>query len=346
MMTHEYFMHHCLKLASFGAGYVAPNPLVGSVLVFKNKIIGEGWHKKYGESHAEINCINSVKPENRELISESVLYISLEPCNHFGKTPPCTELIIRSGIKKVVIGCRDPFIEVNGKGIEKLRSSGIEVIESVLEIECKELNKRFFTFHIKHRPYIILKWAQSADKRIAGNGEYRLLISNQKTNRLVHKWRSEEASILIGTNTAMLDDPELTTRFWPGMSPVRLVLDMNLRLPARLKIFSTAQKTIIFNKIKQEEKDNLIFYKLLENKDLVSQIINALFKFKLLSVIVEGGSRLIQSFIEANLWDEVRIITNKEIVINNGLEAPVLPLSKIINEKQILNDKIVFYQKN
>jgi diaminohydroxyphosphoribosylaminopyrimidine deaminase / 5-amino-6-(5-phosphoribosylamino)uracil reductase len=295
-------MQRCLELAKKGAGYVAPNPMVGAVLVHEDKIIGEGWHQQYGEAHAEVNCIASVKEEDRSLIAQSTMYVSLEPCAHFGKTPPCVDLIVQHKVPKVIIGCRDPFEEVNGKGIEKLRAAGVEVIAGVLENECKELNKRFFTYHTKQRPYIILKWAQTADGKIASLNpsegrtsdsdkteiDYssqiihqnkttsviaeagspplegreaaveRLLISNEYSNRLVHKWRSEEAAILVGTNTALLDDPELTTRLWPGPSPVRLVLDRDLKLPSSLKIFNQEVKTIIFNCIKQKREPLVI----------------------------------------------------------------------------------------
>ncbi|MGC4038923.1 MAG: bifunctional diaminohydroxyphosphoribosylaminopyrimidine deaminase/5-amino-6-(5-phosphoribosylamino)uracil reductase RibD [Chitinophagaceae bacterium] len=259
LQRHEKYMQRCLQLAALGAGFVAPNPMVGAVLVYNNRIIGEGWHQKYGEAHAEVNCINSVIQEDKQFISSSVLYVSLEPCAHHGKTPPCADLIIRDKIPKVVIGCRDPFKEVDGKGIEKLKQAGVEVVLNVLEKECTELNKRFFTFYTKHRPYIILKWAQTNDLRISSGNDERLLISNEFSNRLVHKWRSEEAAILVGTNTAMSDDPELTTRLWSGPSPVRLVIDMELKLPLSLKIFNNSSRTIVFNKIKHEDSGNISY---------------------------------------------------------------------------------------
>jgi diaminohydroxyphosphoribosylaminopyrimidine deaminase/5-amino-6-(5-phosphoribosylamino)uracil reductase len=350
-------MHRCLELASLGAGYVAPNPLVGAVLVHHENIIGEGYHKKFGEAHAEVNCINSVKPGDENLISQSVLYVSLEPCSHFGKTPPCTGLIIKNKIPKVVIACQDPFNEVNGKGIEQLSAAGVEVETGVLEKESKDLNKRFFTFHKYLRPYIILKWAQSSDKKIAplnpqpaGGGTFentkssRLFISNENTNRLVHKWRSKETAILVGTNTALLDDPELTTRLWPGPSPTRLVVDLNLRLPNHLKVFNKKQRTIIFNYRKDGSIENLEYYRLNQDESVVKQIIHALYKLKIQSVLVEGGSRLLQSFIDEGLWDEARIITNKELVIKDGLSAPSFPQLTPGKEMSILNDKIYFYQ--
>lgn len=338
-------MHRCLQLAGSGAGYVAPNPMVGAVLVYKDKIIGEGYHQQFGGPHAEVNCINSVKEQDRSLFSRSTLYVSLEPCAHFGKTPPCTDLIIANRIAEVVIGCRDPFTEVNGKGIEKLKAAGINVVYGILEKECHQINKRFFTFHTQHRSYIILKWAETADRKIAASGTERLLISNEQTNRLVHKWRSEEASILVGTSTALFDDPELTTRYWDGPSPVRLVVDMDLSLPSSLKIFNEKQRTIIFNTVKHGEEGNLIYYQLTEDVSLIHQIVNALYQLKIQSVLVEGGARLLQSFIDEKLYDEIRVIRNEKLIINNGLEAPEMELKTVDEEMKILDDSIKIYHK-
>ena len=338
-------MHRCLELAEKGSGYVAPNPLVGAVLVHDGKMIGEGYHQQYGQAHAEVNCINSVGNGNRHKIAESVLYVSLEPCAHFGKTPPCTDLIIAHQIPEVVIGCRDPFKEVDGKGIEKLKAAGINVVYGILERECQQINKRFFTYHIQHRPYIILKWAETADRKIAANGNERLHISNAQTNRLVHKWRSEEGSILIGTNTALLDDPELTTRNWHGPSPARLVVDMELKLPHSLNIFNDNQKTIVFNTIKHEENGNLNYYQVTKDVNLVHQIVNALYQMKIQSVIVEGGAKLLQSFIDEGVWDEARVIKNEKLIINNGLAAPELPVQASNQELKILTDSINTYFK-
>src|SRR6266540_3635821 len=335
MTSPEIYMHRCLELANLGAGNVAPNPMVGAILVYEDRIIGEGYHEKYGKAHAEPNCIASVKEEDKHLISQATMYVSLEPCAHFGKTPPCVDLIIRNKIPKLVVGCHDPFKEVSGRGIEKLQTVGIDVELGVLENECRELNKRFFIFHIQHRPYIILKWAETANGKMAflnppEGGTYddsankRLLISNEFTNRLVHKWRSEEAAILVGTNTAFMDDPELTTRLWKGNNPTRLVVDMDLKLPASLKIFNGESMTIVFNKIKHEENDKILYYRVTEDVNLVHQITNALYQLKILSVIVEGGARLLQSFIDEGMWDEARVINNEELIINNGLPAPHL----------------------
>lgn len=337
-------MERCIELARHGAGSVAPNPMVGAVLVYNNRIIGEGWHQQYGQPHAEVNCIASVKEADKKLIAESVMYVSLEPCAHFGKTPPCTDLIIRSQIPHVVIGCRDPFKEVDGRGIERLKAAGIKVELGILEEECKELNKRFFTFHQQQRPYIILKWAQTADGFMGTGKKERLFISNEYSNRLVHKWRSEEAAILVGTNTALADDPELTTRLWPGKSPVRLVADMNLRLPATLKLFDGSIKTIVFNAVKQEEKENLLFYRLEKNKKFVPQLSDALYKLNIQSLLVEGGATLLQSFIDEGTWDEARIIENGELSIGNGSAAPVLPGAVKVEEMNLLSDKISIFK--
>lgn len=324
MNQHEIYMHRCLQLALLGRHGAAPNPLVGSVLVHENRVIGEGWHHRYGEAHAEVNCLSSVAPQDRHLIEQSTLYVSLEPCAHFGKTPPCAHLILEHHIPRVVAGCRDPFAQVNGRGIEILQNAGVEVTAGVLEQECRELNKRFFCFHTDHRPYVVLKWAQTADGKIANEDYSRVLISNAQSNRLVHKWRSGEMAILVGTNTALFDDPELTTRLWPGANPVRLVVDMDLRLPSSLKLFNGEVKTIVFNLHRHGEKENLHWYQVTEDVSLVHQVLNALYQLKLQSVMVEGGACLLQSFIDENLWDEARIITNGQLVLGTGLPAPVL----------------------
>ena len=334
-------MDRCLQLANLGAGDVVPNPMVGAVLVHNEKIIGEGYHKKFGEGHAEVNCINSVQEENKNLISKSTLYVSLEPCSHFGKTPPCTDLIIKNKIPNVVIGCKDVYEDVNGKGIKKLEDAGVEVITGVLEKECIELNKRFFTFHQQKRPYIILKWAESADGKVGNNNE-RVYISNEYSNRLVHKWRSEESAIMIGTNTALQDNPSLSTRTWPGNNPVRLIIDMNLRLPAHLKIFNKETRTIIFNKLKHEDDGNLLFYKIEEGD--ISQILHALHRMEIQSVLVEGGAKLLHSFIAAGLWDEARVIQNAELIISNGISSPELNNAILKKQENYFSDTISYFQ--
>ena len=335
-------MHRCIELARIAAGNVAPNPMVGAVLVYNEKIIGEGLHKKFGEAHAEVNCLKSVQEKDKQLIDKSTLYVSLEPCSHFGKTPPCADLIIVNKIPKVVIGCKDVFTKVNGRGIEKLQNAGVEVITGVLEEECTELNKRFFAFHQKQRPYIILKWAESNNGKIAEENK-RTFISNQYSNRLVHKWRSEEAGILIGTNTAQLDNPSLTTRLWSGKNPARLVIDLNLQLPPHLNIFNKEIKTIIFNKLKHEEQGNLIFYKV-EGADVLRETLTSLHQMQIQSVLIEGGAKLLQSFVDAGLWDEARVIKNEELIINNGLNAPHLKNALLKKQEKYFSDTISYFE--
>jgi diaminohydroxyphosphoribosylaminopyrimidine deaminase / 5-amino-6-(5-phosphoribosylamino)uracil reductase len=334
MTDHEIFMQRCLQLAKLGQAWVAPNPMVGAVLVHEGRIIGEGWHAKYGEAHAEVNCIASVKEVDLGLIESSTLYVSLEPCAHYGKTPPCTNLIIEKKIPRVVVGCRDPFGLVDGKGIDRLQSAGIEVVLGVLEEECRELNKRFFCFFQNFRPYITLKWAQSSDAQIAG-GKARIKISNPESDRLVHKWRSEEMSVFVGTNTAFFDDPALTTRLWPGRDPLRLVLDMGLRLPLSLKLFDGHHKTIVFNKLKDEEHLNLRYHRIDPLQSLPAQVIKALREMNVQSVLIEGGSQLLQTFIDEGKWDEARVITNQQLRIGKGIAAPLLKSFQLI--ETILN---------
>ena len=358
-------MHRCLELASLGAGHTAPNPMVGSVLVYEDRqtgeerIIGEGYHEQYGQRHAEANCVASVKEEDLPLIAQSTLYVSLEPCAHYGKQPPCADLIIDRRIPRVVVGCRDPFPQVNGKGIDKLLAAGVEVRIGVLEKECIDFNRRFLTFNTLNRPYIVLKWAQSADGKIAGaagggeaeNGDAgsagagRTLISNEYTNRLVHKWRSEEAAILVGTRTALADDPALTARLWHGPDPIRLVIDKDLRLPDSLQLFDRKVRTIVFNYLRHEETDNLLYYQLATDTSLVHQVVIALTALNIQSVLVEGGAKLLQSFIDEGYWDEARVITNNDLEIPGGLAAPVLRDGKLSGRETLGSDSIRHYKR-
>ncbi|MDP4284688.1 MAG: bifunctional diaminohydroxyphosphoribosylaminopyrimidine deaminase/5-amino-6-(5-phosphoribosylamino)uracil reductase RibD [Bacteroidota bacterium] len=340
----EKYMSRCIELAKLAAGQVAPNPMVGAVLVYEDKIIGEGYHKKYGEPHAEVNCINSVADENKALIEKSSLYVSLEPCSHYGKTPPCVDLIIKNNIKKVVIGCKDIYKEVAGKGLAKLQNAGTGVVLGVLENECKELNKRFFTFHQKIRPYIILKWAQSANGKTGSLDRKRILISNEYSNRIVHQWRSEEAAILVGTNTALKDNPALTTRLWEGNNPVRIVIDTENKLPSNLEIFNRDAQTIIFNFHKNSIENNIRHIKL-ETSDFVEQLLNSLFENNIQSVLIEGGTKTLQSFIDSGLWDEARIIINQELIIENGLASPGLTNATLKKQERYFSDLISYYRK-
>lgn len=342
MNRDENFMRRCLQLAALGKGEVAPNPLVGSVLVNNGKIIGEGYHERFGQAHAEVNCINRVKESDKHLIAQSTLYVSLEPCAHFGKTPPCTALIIKHKIPEVVIGMKDPFSAVNGKGIQQLKAAGIKVKFGVLEEECKKINKRFICFNENKRPYLILKWAQSVDAKIGGNDKNRLIISNAFTKRLVHKWRSEEAAILVGTNTALMDDPLLDNRYWFGKPPLKMVVDNSLRLPATLKFFNSPQPVIIFNSIKNHQEGNLQFVKV-DFNNLAASISAYCYAHKIQSVLVEGGAKLLQSFIDKNFWNEAMIITNKDLYVENGLNAPELKNAYLQSSEEILNDRINYF---
>lgn len=336
-------MQRCIELALRAAGFVAPNPMVGAVLVHEDKIIGEGYHRQYGQAHAEVNCIRSVAAGDQHKIAASTLYVSLEPCAHFGKTPPCADLIISQKIPSVVIGCRDPFPAVNGKGIEKLLTAGITVTEPVMENECRALNRRFFTFHEKRRPYIILKWAQTANGRIAGGSEERLHISGEFSNRLVHRWRSEEAAIMVGTQTALLDNPQLNNRLWSGATPVRIVLDRALKLPTDLHLFDGKARSIVLNEQRQETKGLLHYHRLNGDGSMAAQIANALYELNIQSVLVEGGAQLLQSFIDEGLFDEVRIIRNQRLTVAGGLDAPDLPALQLQQEETLGDDLIQIF---
>ena len=346
ILEHTHYMMRCIEQAKKGAGFVAPNPMVGAALVHDDRIIGEGYHQQYGQAHAEVNCIQSVKEEDKHLIQKSTLYVSLEPCAHTGKTPPCTDLIIEHNIPKVVIGCTDIFAAVNGKGIEKLKNAGIEIIEGILEKEAMDLNKRFFTFHQQKQPYIILKWAQSRNHKIAHADYSRVQITNDYTNRLVHRWRSDEAGIIVGTNTALQDNPSLNVRHWTGKDPIRLVVDMNLRLPNNLKIFNREQETVIFNATKQERKENILFYKIEKTESFVKEILKACYEMNIQSILIEGGNKLAESFINAGAWNEARVIENTSMIINNGLRAPVLTNHHLMGNETISTDLISYYQNN
>lgn len=346
MNVSETYMNRCLELARQGLGHVAPNPMVGCVIVNDEKIIGEGFHEQFGQAHAEVNAINSVK--NRELLKTATLYVNLEPCSHFGKTPPCADLIIEMGIPKVIIGCIDTHSEVSGKGIEKLKQAGIEVIVGVLEKESNFLNKRFFTFHEKNRPYIILKWAQTADgfidaKRNEENTSKPIQISNSDSKKLLHLWRSQEQAIIIGTNTALLDNPQLTVREVKGRNPLRITIDKWLRIPKQFNLFDKSTPTLIFTSVQEPSQNNLEFVQIDFEKPIIPQVLDELFKRNIQSIIVEGGELLLNSFIDSNLWDSARVfISDKKF--GKGINAPVLKQSPVVKEN-ISGDKLLFYVK-
>ncbi len=320
-------MRRCLQLAANGRKNAQPNPMVGAVIVCDGRIIGEGYHVRCGEGHAEVNAIASVKEEDMHLLCKSTIYVSLEPCAHYGKTPPCADLIIQKKLHRAVVGCVDPFAKVYGRGIQKLRDAGIEVTVGVLESECMELNKRFMTFHSKHRPFVTLKWAQSADGFIdTCSDKPRAIISNGYTRMLGHKRRAEHQAIIVGRRTALLDNPSLTTRDWYGNNPVRIVVDRLGKLPSSLHVFDGTVPTLVFSssdikpQIKHENIETLpIDFKC----DIIPQILEELYKRGVQTLLVEGGRELLQSFIDDNLWDEAYIETGNKMLYD-GVKAPVI----------------------
>ena len=340
-MTHEFYIKRCIELAKKATGKTYPNPLVGSVIVHNGKIIGEGFHQKAGENHAEINAINSV--ENPELLPESTIYVSLEPCAHFGKTPPCSLKIKEIGFKKVVIGAMDSHDKVNGKGKKILMDAGIETISGILEDECRELNKRFFTYHEKKRPYIILKWAESNDGFIDKDFKP-TKISNELASQFVHQIRSEEHAILVGTQTALNDNPSLTTRLIEGRNPVRILIDFELKVPKDFKIYNNEAPTLVFNQEKDSEEENVKFIKI-SKKNFLEELMQKLYENQIQSVLIEGGSKTLQTFIDANLWDETIIIKNENFTLKNGTKAPKFK-GKLIEEKEFRDNKILFFKNN
>ena len=342
MRSHELYMNRCIELAKQALGSVAPNPMVGAVIVCRDKIIGEGFHYRFGGDHAEVNAIQSVR--DKTLLKDSVLFVNLEPCSHKGKTPPCAELIVKNKIPKVIIGTPDPNPLVSGKGIRHLRANGVEVKTGINEDLCIELNKRFFTYHLLMRPYVILKWAQTKDGfidiiRKPGQPVAPNWISNELSRALVHKWRSEEQAIMIGTNTVKLDDPMLNTREWSGKNPVRIILDRHLSLGDEPKIFKSKIDTLIINEKKSYQAENFEYIQLKFTEHLIPEIMRELLKRNIQSVIVEGGKMLIESIINQNMWDEARIfVGNKEF--HRGIAAPKLKGIKKI-QTTLENDQLM-----
>jgi diaminohydroxyphosphoribosylaminopyrimidine deaminase / 5-amino-6-(5-phosphoribosylamino)uracil reductase len=334
--NHQVYMYRALKLAKLGAANVAPNPMVGSVIVHENEIIGEGFHQKYGEAHAEVNAINSVIDKSK--LSLSTVYVSLEPCCHHGKTPPCADLLIENKVKKVVICNQDPNPMVAGKGIEKLRNSGIEVEIGILAKEGHAVNKRFFTFIEKKRPYIILKWAQTADGFIAGEGGKQIQISNEFSKKLVHKMRAENAAIMVATNTAINDNPNLTTRNWAGQNPVRILIDKQLRFKNSMNVFNDESQTLIYNLHGNGKVANAQYVQLPENDDFLANLILDLYAKNIQSVLVEGGTKLIESFIKLGLWDEALVIVSDN-KIGDGVLGPKIDFSKA-EKSELLADTL------
>lgn len=339
-MQDEFYIKRCIELAKKATGDTYPNPLVGSVIVHDGKIIGEGYHHKAGENHAEINAINSV--EDKSLISESTIYVSLEPCAHFGKTPPCALKIVELGFKKVVIGAMDSHDKVNGKGKKIIQDAGIEVISGVLEKECIDLNKRFFTYHQKKRPFIVLKWAQSENGFI--DKDFKPTpISNSLTKQFVHELRNNEHAILIGTMTALRDNPSLTTREITGRNPIRILIDIDLKVPTDYRIYNSEAETLVFNSVKNSDEGNIKFIKT-EREGFIEKLIKKLYELQIQSVIVEGGNLVLQQFIDANLWDETIVIKNENLQIENGTKAPRFQHEPF--EVKQFRDNVMEFHKN
>ena len=343
MNKHEKYIRRCIELAQNGFGTTYPNPMVGSVIVYEDTIIGEGWHKKAGEPHAEVNAVRSVK--DKSLLKKATIYVSLEPCSHFGKTPPCCDLIIANEIPNVVVGTVDPNEKVAGNGIKKLIAAGVNVTVGVLENECNELNKRFFTFHNKMRPYIILKWAESLDGFLAPEKNINqdrkpVWITNKYSRQLVHKWRSEEQAILVGTQTVIDDNPKLNTRDWAGNNPVRVVLDQNNRISKDSFVFDDSVRTIVITKSEIDASaENTIFLVIDFTQNIIPQIIEVLHQNQIQSIIIEGGLQTLQSFIDQNIWDEARIFIGQN-TFGSGTKAPMLQ-KKNATKIFIQNDELI-----
>jgi diaminohydroxyphosphoribosylaminopyrimidine deaminase/5-amino-6-(5-phosphoribosylamino)uracil reductase len=345
MAIHDIYMQRCLELAALGAGNVSPNPMVGAVIVHGEKIIGEGYHQKYGEAHAEVNAVNMViakHANHADLLKQSTIYVSLEPCAHYGKTPPCADLIIKHQIPKVMVGCRDPFPQVDGKGIEKLQAAGIEVTLGMLEKECQWLNRRFFTRVQKQRPYIILKWAQTADGFFAPADGSQHWITGPESRKLVHQWRTEEDAILVGKNTVLADNPQLNIRYAEGKPPKRVVIDRRLELDKQLNVFDQSVETLIFNEVKTDI-DGKNKYIALEDFDrfVPQYILFQLYLQDIQSVIIEGGAYTLNTFIDAGLWDEARIFTGTA-VLGGGIKAPAL-MGNFIGDNEVGADRLQIF---
>lgn len=344
MNNHEHYIARCIELAKNGFGTTYPNPMVGSVIVYNDEIIGEGWHKKSGEPHAEVNAIRSVKDKSQ--LEKATIYVSLEPCSHFGKTPPCCDLILENKIPNVVIGTVDSNIKVAGNGIKRLKEAGTNVIVGVLEKECYELNQRFFTYHEKKRPYIILKWAETQDGFIAPlekEEQKPVWITNSNSRQLVHKWRTEEQAILVGTQTVIDDNPQLNARDWNGNNPIRIVIDQNNRIPITTHVFDNQVKTIVFLREKRTYSGENIIFEILDfQQNIAQQIVERLYEYQIQSVIIEGGAQTLQTFIDEKVWDEARVFIGNN-KFEKGLKAPLL--NKTLSKKEkIGTDELLIFR--
>lgn len=339
----ERYMARCIQIAQNGLGSTFPNPFVGSIIVHNQKIIAEGYTSAYGGPHAEVNAIRQIKDDS--ILKECTLYVTLEPCSHYGKTPPCCDLVIAKEFKRVVIGTLDPFAEVNGQGYLRLLENGIDVTLGVLEEECKELNRRFITFHQEKRPYIILKWAQTQDGYM-GHDDVQKWITNRYSRQLVHEWRTEEQAILVGKKTALVDNPQLNTRFWEGKNPLRISIDKFLAIPRYFHLYDQSIPTVIFNAIEDREDKNLKLVKIDFDSNIIPPILDYLYQNNFQTLIVEGGSDTIQKFIDMNLWDEARVLSSNAFW-NEGILAPIVR-GKRVSQQKIINDHVTVIrnQKN
>lgn len=340
MDNDQLYMQRALELAALGLGQVSPNPMVGCVVIHNDKIIGEGWHQKHGEAHAEIMALDQIT--DRSILSECTLYVNLEPCSHHGKTPPCADRIIADQIKRVVICNEDTNPLVGGKGILKMKAANIQVDIGVQQDQGRLLNRRFFTYVENRRPYVILKWAETSDRFIARDNYESKWISGEYSRKLVHKWRSEEDSIMVGTNTANYDNPRLNVRQWPGKNPIRIVIDKSLRLSHQLNLFDGSQSTLCYNLIEKSQSTNLTFIKL-SPVDFISNLLNDLFNRGIMSLIVEGGSQLLQNVIDAGLWDEARVFKSSK-QFKKGINAPILNSEQIFDQVKSGEDQLITYR--
>jgi diaminohydroxyphosphoribosylaminopyrimidine deaminase / 5-amino-6-(5-phosphoribosylamino)uracil reductase len=332
------YMYRALELAALGRGSVSPNPMVGCVIVHENQIIGEDWHRRYGDWHAEVNAINdAIQKGFADLLPQSTVYVTLEPCSHFGKTPPCADLLVEKKVKRVVICNDDPNPLVASKGIQKLQEAGIEVITGILAEDGRKLNARFFTFFEQKRPYIILKWAETSDGFIADEHKHPLSISCLSSRILNHQWRTEEDAILVGTNTAQNDNPQLNARLWAGHNPVRVVLDRTLRLPDTLHLFDNTQKTLCYNAFRNEEKGQTTFVQIDFDENFLQHLLQDLYKRKNQSLLVEGGAVILQTFLNEGIFDEIRVFKSPN-AIGKGTASPLLPMDVCLRQQEKIGD--------
>ena len=345
-MNHEFYMTRALELATLGRGFVSPNPIVGCVIVYEDRtgprIMGEGWHQRYGEAHAEVNAMRSVRSEDEGLLPEATVYVTLEPCSHFGKTPPCADLLIEKRVRRVVVCSEDPNPMVSGRGLAKLRAAGIVVETGVLAEQGRDLNRRFFVQMEQKRPYISLKWAETSNGFIGGPDSQPVAISGPLAQRLVHRWRAEEDAIMVGTTTARNDNPRLNVRLWNGRNPTRIVIDKAGQLPPALHLLDGTQPTLCYTHQPARTERMTEFIQLSERETLLPQLMADLHKRGIQSVLVEGGAKLLNSLIEANLWDEMRVFRSPSM-LNEGVKAPSVR-GKLVSRERIGDDELSIYR--